>query len=108
MFLEHFAIVFYCVRLSPFRAIVAFASASPGYLLNPDATSDCQYCAYSSGDQYLSTLSISADEKWRDFGVFLVFVMPIFFVVLDYMNTEVDPTVRRPKYYCICGIQPTR
>lgn len=51
-----------------------FAQASPGYLLNPMARTDCQYCPYSVGDQYLSTLNIQADEKWRDFGIFLVFV----------------------------------
>ncbi|KKY16641.1 putative abc transporter [Diplodia seriata] len=53
----------------------AFADASPGHLLNPDATSDCQYCPYTTGDDYLSTLNISAGDKWRDFGIFLAFVV---------------------------------
>lgn len=53
----------------------AFADASPGYLLNPDAKVDCQYCPYTTGDDYLSTLNISADDKWRDFGIFLAFVV---------------------------------
>lgn len=51
----------------------AFAQSAGGYLLNPDATSDCQYCQYSVADQYLSTLNISYDNKWRDFGIFLAF-----------------------------------
>ena len=42
-----------------------FAKASGGYLVNGDATSGCQYCQYSSGNQYLQTLNISADDKWR-------------------------------------------
>ena len=42
-------------------------------MLNPDATSDCQYCPYTTGDQYLATLNISFDNKWRDFGIFLAF-----------------------------------
>ncbi|KAK7181443.1 hypothetical protein DPSP01_008673 [Paraphaeosphaeria sporulosa] len=50
-----------------------FLSQSPGYLLNPDATSGCMYCPYSSGDDYLATLNISASDKWRDFGIFLAF-----------------------------------
>ncbi|KAL5392982.1 hypothetical protein PMIN06_006396 [Paraphaeosphaeria minitans] len=50
-----------------------FISQSPGYLLNPDATSGCMYCPYSSGDDYLATLNISASDKWRDFGIFLAF-----------------------------------
>ena len=52
----------------------AFAQSAGGYLLNPQATSDCQYCPYSTGDQYLAGLNIKASDKWRDFGVFLVFV----------------------------------
>lgn len=52
----------------------AFAQGAGGYLLNPGASSDCQYCPYSVGDQYLSTLNISASNKWRDFGIFLIFV----------------------------------
>jgi ATP-binding cassette subfamily G (WHITE) protein 2 (SNQ2) len=51
----------------------AFASASPGYLLNPDATAGCQYCPYSVGDDYLATIHIKASDKWRNFGIFLAF-----------------------------------
>lgn len=43
----------------------AFAQEAGGYLLNRDATSACQYCPYRTGNQYLETLNISADEKWR-------------------------------------------
>ncbi|KAI0395863.1 ABC-2 type transporter-domain-containing protein [Xylariaceae sp. FL0594] len=43
----------------------AFARRAGGYLLNPDASRDCQYCPYSSGNQYLTTLNIHAGEKWR-------------------------------------------
>jgi ATP-binding cassette subfamily G (WHITE) protein 2 (SNQ2) len=50
-----------------------FLSQSPGYLLNPDATSGCMYCPYSSGDDYLATLNIKASDKWRDFGIFFAF-----------------------------------
>ncbi|KAF1977579.1 ABC transporter-like protein [Bimuria novae-zelandiae CBS 107.79] len=51
----------------------SFLYSSPGYLLNPDATSGCMYCSYSSGDDYLATLNIKAGDKWRDFGIFLAF-----------------------------------
>lgn len=59
----------------------AFARSAGGYLINPSATADCQYCQYSVGDQYLANLNISADQKWRDFGVFLVFVCTNWFLV---------------------------
>lgn len=52
----------------------AYATSAGGYVLNPDATSGCMYCMYSSGNQYLASLNISASDKWRDFGIFLVFV----------------------------------
>ena len=45
-----------------------------GYLTNPDSTSDCGYCPYGSGREYLTTLNISPSDKWRDFGIFLIFV----------------------------------
>lgn len=51
----------------------AFAQEAGGYLLNPNATVDCQYCPYSVGDQYLATLNIEYGQKWRNFGIFLAF-----------------------------------
>ncbi|OCL11346.1 ABC drug exporter AtrF [Glonium stellatum] len=51
----------------------AFVQSSTGYLLNPNAASDCQYCPYTVGDDFLSTLNIKASDKWRDFGIFLAF-----------------------------------
>ncbi|KAF2130694.1 hypothetical protein P153DRAFT_336486 [Dothidotthia symphoricarpi CBS 119687] len=50
-----------------------FLSQAPGYLLNPNDTTSCMYCPYSTGDDYLSSLNIRASEKWRDFGIFLAF-----------------------------------
>jgi ATP-binding cassette subfamily G (WHITE) protein 2 (SNQ2) len=43
----------------------AFAQAAGGYLLNPQATSDCEYCPFRDGNEYLKTLNIKADDKWR-------------------------------------------
>ena len=51
----------------------SFLATAPGYLLNPDATTGCMYCPYSTGDDYLATLNIKASDKWRDFGIFLAF-----------------------------------
>ena len=49
--------------------------------MNPEATQDCMYCQYSVGNQFLSSLNINASDKWRDFGVFLVFVVTNWFLV---------------------------
>lgn len=64
-----------------------FADQAGGYLLNPDATSGCMYCPYSSGDQYLSTLNLSPDEKWRDFGIFLAFCISNWALVYFFIYT---------------------
>ncbi|KAI1749954.1 ABC-2 type transporter-domain-containing protein [Xylaria castorea] len=65
----------------------AYASSAGGYLLNPDARADCQYCPYSSGNQYMSTLNISADQKWRDFGIFLAFCISNWALVYFFIYT---------------------
>lgn len=65
----------------------AYAQSSGGYLLNPQATADCQFCQYSVGNQYLSTLNISASDKWRDFGIFLVFVFTNYMLVYFFIYT---------------------
>ncbi|KAK3711294.1 ATP-binding cassette transporter snq2 [Vermiconidia calcicola] len=64
-----------------------FAQTAGGYLLNPGATSDCQYCQYSVGNQYLASLNIQASEKWRDFGIFLMFVFTNWMLVYFFIYT---------------------
>ncbi|KAJ5302211.1 hypothetical protein PENANT_c008G05003 [Penicillium antarcticum] len=49
--------------------------AKVGYLVNPDATSDCQYCPYKDGAEYMTNLNVHDGDKWRCFGIFLAFVI---------------------------------
>ncbi|KAK8045403.1 hypothetical protein PG993_005427 [Apiospora rasikravindrae] len=65
----------------------AFADASGGKLLNPDATAGCMYCPYTSGNQYLATLNLDAGQKWRDFGIFLAFCISNWFLVYFFIYT---------------------
>ncbi|KAI8623457.1 ABC-2 type transporter-domain-containing protein [Xylariaceae sp. FL1651] len=65
----------------------AFVSSAGGYLLNPGATTDCQYCPYSNGNQYLATLNLDASEKWRDFGIFLAFCISNWVLVYFFIYT---------------------
>ncbi|ETS84616.1 hypothetical protein PFICI_02641 [Pestalotiopsis fici W106-1] len=46
-----------------------------GTLQNPNATSNCQYCAYQNADQYLSGSDIYWTDRWRDFGIMWAFVV---------------------------------
>ncbi|KAJ5822763.1 CDR ABC transporter [Penicillium robsamsonii] len=50
-------------------------SAKVGYLVNPQATADCQYCPFTDGAQYMSNLNVQVDDKWKCFGIFLAFVI---------------------------------
>jgi ATP-binding cassette subfamily G (WHITE) protein 2 (SNQ2) len=50
-----------------------YAEQLGGYLVNPNDTSECQYCPYSDGKQYLQALNLEANDAWRNFGIFLGF-----------------------------------
>jgi ATP-binding cassette subfamily G (WHITE) protein 2 (SNQ2) len=50
-----------------------FLQRATGYLVDPQAETQCRYCPYSVGNDYLASLNISAGDKWRDFGIFLAF-----------------------------------
>lgn len=65
----------------------AFAQGAGGYLVDEGATSDCQYCQYSVGDQYLETLNISPQNKWPYFGIFLAFCISNWALVYFFIYT---------------------
>ncbi|KIW01615.1 uncharacterized protein PV09_07086 [Verruconis gallopava] len=50
-----------------------FAAGGSGYILNND-TSNCQYCAYSVGDQFYAPLGYSFDTRWRELGILAAFI----------------------------------
>lgn len=50
-------------------------TAGRGYITNPTESSNCGYCPYTSGTEFSATLNISPDDKWRDLGIFSVFVV---------------------------------
>ncbi|KAK2679233.1 hypothetical protein RAB80_004414 [Fusarium oxysporum f. sp. vasinfectum] len=58
-----------------------------GYLLNPNATSACEFCPMSSGNDYLASLNIDASDKWRDFGIFLAFCVSNWMLVYFFIYT---------------------
>ncbi|WKT43317.1 hypothetical protein QSH57_008153 [Fusarium oxysporum f. sp. vasinfectum] len=65
----------------------AFADSAGGYLLNPNATSACEFCPMSSGNDYLASLNIDASDKWRDFGIFLAFCVSNWMLVYFFIYT---------------------
>ena len=48
-------------------------AAGQGYLTNPSGTADCGYCPFKDGTEYMATLNIVPDDKWKYFGIFLAF-----------------------------------
>ncbi|KAE8148001.1 ABC-2 type transporter-domain-containing protein [Aspergillus avenaceus] len=61
--------------------------AGVGYLINPDATEDCQYCPFANGTEYMHTLNVHDGDKWRCFGIFLAFVIINWFLVYFFVYT---------------------
>ena len=52
-----------------------FISSAGGYITNPNATSDCQYCTFSTTDGFLSTsFNIFYSHHWRNLGIFAAFI----------------------------------
>ena len=61
--------------------------AKVGKLIDPNATSDCQYCPYVSGEEYMQNLNVHRGDKWRSFGIFLAFVIINWLLVYFFIYT---------------------
>ncbi|KAL8922410.1 MAG: hypothetical protein Q9172_003566 [Xanthocarpia lactea] len=46
-----------------------------GYVRNPDATSQCQFCSAQSTNVYLEQLSSQYSTRWRNFGIMWAFII---------------------------------
>lgn len=60
-----------------------FIAQAGGYLDNPEA-SDCGYCAMNETNTFLTSVSVSFHNRWRDFAfmwVFCVFNVAMAFVL---------------------------
>ncbi|KAH0541819.1 hypothetical protein FGG08_003702 [Glutinoglossum americanum] len=53
----------------------AFVKMMNGKILNPKATSSCEYCRFSTGDQYLSTIDMRWQDRWRNFGFLVAYIL---------------------------------
>ncbi|CAI7659564.1 unnamed protein product [Penicillium pancosmium] len=55
--------------LSPYISAV-----KTGYILNPEALSDCSLCTISKTDAFLAQIGSSFDTAWRNFGLMWVYI----------------------------------
>lgn len=52
-----------------------FLESNSGYISNPDSNSNCAYCRFSVGDDFLHTVGIKWNQRWRDFGFIWVYII---------------------------------
>ncbi|KAK9465563.1 ABC-2 type transporter-domain-containing protein [Lipomyces arxii] len=61
--------------LSCFEYAGAFAENQLGYINNPNATSNCEYCRWTVADQYLESVAANFDQRWRNVGFECAYIL---------------------------------
>jgi ABC-type multidrug transport system permease subunit len=56
-----------------------------GYVANPTASTDCQFCSISSTNTFLAAVNANYDQRWRNFGILFAF---IFFNIIAAFGCE--------------------
>ncbi|WWC67761.1 uncharacterized protein I206_101673 [Kwoniella pini CBS 10737] len=51
-----------------------YISTAGGYLLDPNATSECSFCSTRSTNTFLSGFGLSYTHRWRDFGIMFAYI----------------------------------
>jgi ABC-type multidrug transport system permease subunit len=54
--------------------LAAYMQLAGGAVYNPEATSNCEYCAISESNVFLESVSSSYGERWRNFGLMWVYI----------------------------------
>lgn len=52
-----------------------YISQVGGYLQDPNATAECNYCTYSSTNVFLSAVSAKYSHVWRDYGILWAYII---------------------------------
>ena len=67
-----------------------FVSVFRGYLENPNATDECAYCQYSTGEDFFEPLNIKYSNRWRDVWILFAFSGAFFFSAGDIYMVRTD------------------
>ena len=59
-----------------------YIKGAGGYIVQPQATENCSFCAVESTDVFLAQLSSNYDDVWRNFGILWVYVVFNIFAAL--------------------------
>ncbi|OBT81193.1 hypothetical protein VE02_10126 [Pseudogymnoascus sp. 03VT05] len=65
-----------------------FEAGGMGYLVD-DAGSNCEFCAFKNGEQFLQGMEMHWSNRWRDLGIFAAFIasnIAILLVASRYLN----------------------
>jgi ABC-type multidrug transport system permease subunit len=66
-----------------------------GYLSNPNAMMECEFCVIADTNTFLSSVGIDYEDRWRNFGILWGFVVfNVLMAVLLYWGLRV-PKKRR-------------
>ena len=52
-----------------------YITAAGGYLQNPNDTNDCKFCTLDNTNTFLTAVSSSYADRWRNFGILWVFII---------------------------------
>ncbi|KAG0005760.1 hypothetical protein BGZ80_009616 [Entomortierella chlamydospora] len=52
-----------------------FLEVATGYINNPNATSRCEYCQYSYGQDFYESLSMDFANRWRNLGIICLYLV---------------------------------
>lgn len=68
-----------------------------GYILDPESTTNCQYCPISSTNQFLGRFAVNPANSWRDLGIVFAFIVfnSMMAVLLYWLFRVPKQTLRR-------------
>ncbi|KAJ4003081.1 hypothetical protein NW752_011743 [Fusarium irregulare] len=70
-----------------------FIASNGGYVTDPESSSQCHYCAYATGAEYLKTFNINQKYYgWRDVGITALFCLSSYALVFFMMKLRSKAT----------------
>lgn len=78
--------------------MVAHIDSIGGYLTNPNATTDCSFCPIDSTNTFLTGVSSSYGNRWRDVGILFGYLFANVFLAFSlYYLVRVPKKQRQEK-----------
>lgn len=76
----------------------SYISYAGGYILNENATTDCQFCSVADTNVFLAGVNSNFQDAWRNFGLMFVFIIfNIFGAIGMYWLVRVPKKAKKEK-----------